>query len=75
MLHVPDSLVLGSLELDPALQMCLASAEQRQDHLLPAAASTPPHAARDTTGLCCKGTLVAHVQLVHQDPMSFSTDR
>ncbi|KAK4828308.1 hypothetical protein QYF61_025320 [Mycteria americana] len=60
--YVHVSLVLGSSALDTVFQ--------GKVHLPQPAGNTPPDAAQDTISLlCCKGTLLAHVQLgVHQDP-------
>lgn len=71
-LHWTHSSMSVSLwKLDPELlwwpHKCWA---EGKDHLTQPAGNTPtPNAAQDSMGLCCKGMLLAHVQLcVHQHP-------
>lgn len=66
-------LTLGSQEEDSALQVWpsqgILPLGKGWDYFALSAVNAPPNAAQDATGLLCsKGTLLAHVQLVHQDP-------
>lgn len=65
--NVHVSPVLESPALNPALQMCLISAEERgKDQLPEPAGDLLSIAAHGAVGLCCKGTELGHGQFVTQ---------
>ena len=61
--YVHVSLALGSPELGPVLHVCPHQCwGEGKDHLPRSAGDTPPNAVQDSR-LCCKSTLLVHVQL------------